>query len=153
MARIYVADDDADMRNLLTLCLIEEGHEVLVVKDGEAALDSIFEDPPDLLVLDIIMPRMDGFQVLEGLVSCGLRDSVKVLVLTSRGAESDRVHGLLHGADRYLAKPFNQVEFQTAVRGVLASSHEELALEREQELEKARLLASLEAVFEGPQPG
>jgi DNA-binding response OmpR family regulator len=153
MPRIYVADDDADMRNLLTLCLIEEGHEVLVAKDGEAALESLIEDPPDLLVLDIMMPKMNGFQVLEGLASYGLRESVKVLVLTARGAEADRVNGLLHGADRYLAKPFNQDEFRTAVKTLLAASNEELTLEREQELEKARLLATLEAVFEGPQPG
>jgi DNA-binding response OmpR family regulator len=153
MARIYIADDDSDMRNLLTLCLVEEGHEVLVAKDGEAALDSMLEDPPDLLVLDILMPKMDGYQVLEVLTSYGLRTSIKVLVLTAKAAESDRVTGLLRGADRYLAKPFNQVEFMSAVHELLEASNEDLEGRREEELEKARLLATLEAVFEGPQPG
>ena len=153
MARIYVADDDADIRNLLTLSLVEEGHEVLVAKDGESALDCMIDDPPDLLILDIMMPRMDGFQVLEGLNTYGLRYSTKVLVLTARGAEADRVRGLQRGADRYLAKPFDPGEFIAAVRELLEASAEDLRRDREAELEKARLLARLETVFEGPGTG
>ena len=153
MARIYVADDDADIRNLLTLSLVEEGHEVLVAKDGESALDHMIDDPPDLLILDIMMPRMDGFQVLEGLNTYGLRHSTKVLVLTARGSEADRVRGLQRGADRYLGKPFEPQEFLGAVRALLGATADDLRRQREEELEKARLLARLETVFEEPAPG
>ena len=150
MARIYIADDDADIRNLLTLSLVEEGHEVTAAKDGEAALESMLEDLPDLLVLDIVMPRMDGLQVLEGLSNYGLRESLKVLVLTGRSSERDRVDGLERGADRYLAKPFDKWEFVSAVRELLDSTGEDVVRRRDEELEKARLLASLESVFEEP---
>jgi DNA-binding response OmpR family regulator len=153
MARIYVADDDADIRNLLTLSLLEEGHEVLVAKDGESALESILEEVPDLLILDVMMPRMDGFQVLEGLSSYGLKRETKVLILTARGSETDRIRGLQGGADRYLGKPFAPDELMATVRELLDSSFSDLTTRREAELEKARLLATLETVFEEPQPG
>lgn len=153
MARIYVADDDPDIRNLLTLSLLEEGHEVLVAKDGESALESIIEEVPDLLILDVMMPRMDGFQVLEGLDTYGLRRETKVLILTVRGSESDRVLGLQKGADRYLGKPFAPDELMVTVRELLAASFEDLRVTRDAELEKAKLLATLESVFEEPRPG
>jgi DNA-binding response OmpR family regulator len=153
MARIYVADDDADIRNLLTLSLLEEGHEVLVAKDGESALESILEEVPDLLILDVMMPRMDGFQVLEGLSQYGLKRETKVLILTARGSERDRIRGLQSGADRYLGKPFAPDEFMATVRELLAASFSDLSAGRQAELEKARLLATLETVFEEPHPG
>ena len=152
MARIYIADDDADIRNLLTLSLLEEGHEVLAAKDGETALESMLDDQPDLLILDIMMPRMDGFQVLDGLRTYGLHQGLKVLILTARGTESDRIKGLQGGAHRYLGKPFEPEEFLAAVRDLLGSSPEEAGARREEELQKARLLATLESVFEETRP-
>ena len=150
MARIYVADDDADLRNILTFALQEEGHEVLVAQDGEEAMEHILDEPPDLLILDIEMPRMDGLQVLEALDTYALKRTVKVLVLTARGSEEDRIRGLQEGADRYLGKPFESSELAEAVREVLEASPEELSRGKEDDLQKARLLMQLDSVFEEP---
>ena len=149
MAKIYVADDDPDIRNLLTFSLIEEGHEVTVAKDGQMALEAIMKEAPDLLVLDIMMPRLDGLGVLDGLVANGIRDETKVLVLTAKAGEKDRVDGLDRGADRYLAKPFDPEEFLAVVDELLQASSSELAAKREDERNQANLLAQLENMFEG----
>ena len=149
MAKIYVADDDPDIRNLLTFSLIEEGHEVTVAKDGQMALDAILKEAPDLLVLDMMMPRLDGLGVLDGLVSNGMRDSTKVLVLTAKGGEKDRVTGLDRGADRYLIKPFDPDEFLSVVNELLGASSSELASKREDERDQANLLSQLENMFGG----
>ena len=150
MARIYIADDDADIRNLITFTLIEEGHEVLAAKDGQMAVEAIVKDPPDLLVLDMMMPKLDGLGVLRALDAAGVLDSTKVLVLTAKTAEQDRVEGFERGADLYLTKPFDPDELVESVRALLDSTHSELAERREAERDKASLLAQLDAVFEEP---
>ena len=150
MARIYIADDDADIRNLITFTLIEEGHEVLAAKDGQMAVEAIVKDPPDLLVLDMMMPKLDGLGVLRALDAAGVLDSTKVLVLTAKSAEQDRVEGFERGADLYLTKPFDPDELVESVRALLDSTHSELAARREAERDKASLLAQLDAVFEEP---
>lgn len=149
MARIYIADDDADIRNLVTFWLIEEGHEVLASKDGQAALETIVEDPPDVVVLDLMMPNLDGFGVLQGLTDAGVRDQTRVLVLTARSAESDRVEGFDRGADLYLTKPFEDTELIGAINELLDSPSDVLAARREEEKDKAHLLAQLDAMFGG----
>ena len=150
MARIYIADDDADIRNLLTFTLIEEGHEVLAAKDGQMAVEAIVKEPPDLLVLDMMMPRLDGLGVLRALDAAGVLETTKVLVLTARTAERDRVEGFERGADLYLTKPFDPDELVESVRALLDSTHADLQARREAERDKASLLAQLDAVFEGP---
>lgn len=150
MARIYIADDDADIRNLLTFTLIEEGHEVLAAKDGQMAVEAIVKEPPDLLVLDMMMPRLDGLGVLRALDAAGVLDTTKILVLTARTAERDRVEGFERGADLYLTKPFDPDALVEAVRALLDSTHADLQARRESEKDKASLLAQLDAVFEGP---
>lgn len=147
MARVYVADDDADIRNLLVFSLIEEGHEVLAAKDGQDAVTAIVDDPPDLLVLDVMMPNLDGFQVLSALDEAGVRPIVRVLMLTARAAESDRVEGLERGADLYLTKPFDPDEFVIAVRELLSLTEEDLQERRNEEKERANLLAQLDVAF------
>ncbi|MGI8774565.1 MAG: response regulator transcription factor [Actinomycetota bacterium] len=147
MARIYVADDDADIRNLLVFSLIEEGHEVLAAKDGRFAMDAILQEVPDLLVLDVMMPNLDGFQVLAALDEAGIRSMVRVLILTARSSEKNRLEGLEKGADLYLTKPFDPDEFLTVVRDLLSSSEEELIARREAERDRASLLAQLDAAF------
>ena len=150
MARIYIADDDADIRNLLTFTLLEEGHEVLAAKDGQMAVEAIVKDPPDLLVLDMMMPKLDGLGVLRALEASGVRDTTKVLVLTAKTSESDRLEGFDRGADLYLTKPFDPDELAESVRSLLGSTHEELRARREAERDKASLLAQLDAVFDEP---
>lgn len=147
MARIYVADDDADIRNLLVFSLIEEGHEVLAAKDGRLAMDAVIQEVPDLLVLDVMMPNLDGFQVLAALEEAGIRPMVRVLMLTARSSEKNRLEGLEKGADLYLTKPFDPDEFLDVVRELLSSSEDELVARREAERDKASLLAQLDAAF------
>jgi DNA-binding response OmpR family regulator len=150
MARIYIADDDADIRNLLTFTLIEEGHEVLAAKDGEMAIEAITKEPPDVLVLDMMMPKLDGLGVLKRLEESGALGRTRVLILTAKSAERDRVVGLEQGADQYLTKPFDPDELIGAVDALLGSTIEELAIRREAERDKASLLAQLDAVFQDP---
>jgi DNA-binding response OmpR family regulator len=147
MAKIYIAEDDADIRTILAHSLTEQGHEVLSATDGETALQAIVHDPPDVLVLDIMMPGLDGFEVLDGLERTGVRKKLRVLILSARNSESERLEGFEHGADLYLTKPFDHDEFVAAVRDLLESSPEELSARRDSERDKALLLAQLESVF------
>ena len=148
--RVLVVDDEPDKRLLLAFALENEGYEVLTAADGVSGLQAVELHQPDLIVTDVMMPRMDGFQVLEGLSTYGVGSETRVLVLTARGSEADRMKGLQRGADRYLGKPFATDEFMATVRELLAASTEDLRAGREKEIEKARLLATLETVFEEP---
>jgi DNA-binding response OmpR family regulator len=150
MARIYIAEDDADIRTILTQSLLEAGHEVHSGDDGRAALGAILDDPPDLVVLDIMMPELDGFGLLEALDESGSRPDTKVLILSARNTERERVEGFERGADLYLTKPLDHEEFVAAVTALLESTPQELAAKREQEMNKASLLAQLESVFQAP---
>ena len=135
-ARILVTDDDPDLRALLCGILTDEGHKVSAVADGRRALDSILSDPPDLVVLDVMMPHMDGFEVL------------KVLMVTARSAETDWAEGYRLGADYYVTKPFDPAELAAAVGTVLTSTKSDLASQREHELDKAEMLSQLESIFD-----
>ena len=147
MARILVADDDADIRHLVIYALADEGHEVSVAKDGQEALDHVAESPPDLMLLDIMMPEMDGYDVLRALDERGIRSFTKILVLTAKGSERDWKLGYDLGADRYMTKPFDPDELLDTVNDMLNASSEELAAKREQEQDRANLLSQLESIF------
>ncbi len=84
MARILAAEDSAEIRTLVSSILVEQGHEVGVAQNGQQALDMMMDDPPDVLVLDIMMPQMDGYTVLKELKSSGINETVKILILTRR---------------------------------------------------------------------
>ena len=146
-ARILVADDDPDLRALLCGILIDEGHKVAAAPDGRRALESILNDPPDLVMLDVMMPHMDGFAVLRGMAEAGI-SNVKVLMVTARSAETDWAEGFRLGADHYVTKPFDPAELSEAVITVLTSTKGELAGQREHELDKAEMLSQLETLFD-----
>jgi DNA-binding response OmpR family regulator len=148
MGRILITDDDADIRHLLSALLVEEGHKVVVAHDGAKALEAMASDEPELLVLDIMMPRVDGYSVLAQMDELGMLDRVKVLMLTAKTSESDWVRGYKLGADHYLTKPFAADEFLETVTDVLATPKDELARRREAELDKAQLLSRLESIFQ-----
>lgn len=148
MGRIHIVDDDPDIRQLVTYWLVEEGHEVSAAPDGDAAIDKLITDPPELLILDMMMPRMDGYEVLKSVVAAGIAEKVKVLVLSARSSEQDREVGLQMGADLYVNKPFEPEELVGIVNEMLALSKDELRERREQERDKARLLSQLETFFE-----
>jgi DNA-binding response OmpR family regulator len=146
-ARILVTDDDPDLRALLCGILTDEGHKVSAVADGRRALESILSDPPDLVVLDVMMPHMDGFEVLKEMAEAGV-SNVKVLMVTARSAETDWAEGYRLGADYYVTKPFDPAELAAAVGTVLTSTKSALASQREHELDKAEMLSQLESIFD-----
>jgi two-component system response regulator MprA len=117
LARVLVVDDEPALRDALESSLAFEGYEVATASDGVEALDAIAENKPDLVLLDIMMPRMDGLTAVRRLRSRG--DTVPVLMLTARDAVGDRVTGLDVGADDYLAKPFELDELLARVRALL----------------------------------
>ena len=114
--RILVVEDDVRLARHITSALTEAGHDPIVVHNGERALDKVTEAPFDLIVLDIILPGMDGFDVLRHLKSQHMAS--RVLMLTARGEVKDRVTGLQLGADDYLPKPFAMRELVARVNAL-----------------------------------
>jgi DNA-binding response OmpR family regulator len=115
--RILVAEDQTDIRDLLVMNLQQAGYAVQAVPDGEAALAAEARLPSDLLVLDLMMPGLDGLEVCKGLRGRG-RDT-PILMLTAKSTELDRVLGLELGADDYLTKPFSMAELLARVKALL----------------------------------
>jgi DNA-binding response OmpR family regulator len=114
--RILVVDDDDDIRMLLRELFTRAGYEVTEAGNGRDALKRMFEAPPSLVVLDVTMPELDGYQTLER-----IRDlsEVPVVMLTARTQELERVRGLATGADDYVAKPFGRQELLARVQALL----------------------------------
>ncbi|MBW6399106.1 response regulator transcription factor [Roseomonas sp. HJA6] len=116
MPTILIADDDPHIRNVIRFALARDGLTVLEAADGAAALDLVAREKPDLLVLDVMMPEMDGTELCRRL----RRDSdVPIIFLSSRDEELDRVLGLELGGDDYMTKPFSPRELVARVRAVL----------------------------------
>jgi putative two-component system response regulator len=118
-ARILVAEDDPDVQNLVRYILEAEAYAVKLCSDGEQALISALQEPPDLLILDIMMPRLSGFEVLKRLRATGLTEP-PVLFLSARRAESDIVAGFDLGAADYVTKPFMPAELRARTRALRA---------------------------------
>jgi DNA-binding response OmpR family regulator len=113
---ILAADDDPQLLRLMTRNLQLEGYQVLGASDGQQALDLITEHLPDLILLDVMMPRLDGFTVTQRVRAFS---AVPIIIVTARGQDQDKVRGLDLGADDYLTKPFNVEELLARVRAVL----------------------------------
>ena len=120
-ATILIAEDDPRMLKLVRRTLELEGYRVITATDGRQALELALAESLDLLVLDVMMPEMDGFTVAQK-----VRDTsqIPILMLTARAAESDIVHGLDSGADDYLLKPFGADELAARVRALLRRSRQ-----------------------------
>ncbi len=116
-AQILVAEDQTDIRDLLVMNLRQAGYEITAVADGVAALASQNEQASDLLILDLMMPGMDGLEVCKALRARGR--SAPILMLTAKSTELDRVLGLELGADDYLTKPFSLAELLARVKALL----------------------------------
>jgi DNA-binding response OmpR family regulator len=114
--RVLVVDDDPNVAEVVTRYLEREGYQVETVGDGLVAVDRATADPPDLVVLDLMLPGIDGLEVCRRLRAIA---PVPVIMLTARGDETDRIIGLDLGADDYLAKPFSPRELTSRVRAVL----------------------------------
>ena len=115
-ARLLLVDDDEALAAMLREFLELQGFSVATVHDGEAALARVAESPPDLVVLDVMLPGISGFEVLKQLRTS---HNLPVVMLTARGEESERILGLLGGADDYLPKPFNPLELAARIQAVL----------------------------------
>jgi DNA-binding response OmpR family regulator len=113
---ILAADDDPQILRLVTRNLQLDGYEVIAVSDGAAALEQIEAHAPDLALLDVMMPRLDGFAVTQRVREFS---AVPILILTARGQDADKIRGLDLGADDYLTKPFSVEELLARVRAVL----------------------------------
>ena len=120
MPQIIVAEDDRAARESVTRALELEGYGVLAVPDGEAALSAVSEKAVDILILDLMMPRVDGLTVCRRLRAHG--DRTPILIMTARTEVSDRISGLDAGADDYLPKPFSLDELLARVRALLRRS-------------------------------
>ena len=115
--RILVVDDEPSVRDALDRALRMDGYKVQVAGDGRAALDALADQPPDAIVLDVLMPEPNGLEVCRRLRAAG--DHTPVLMLTARDAVPDRVAGLDAGADDYLVKPFALEELGARLRALL----------------------------------
>jgi DNA-binding response OmpR family regulator len=120
VARILVVDDDAELLTLLREYLEGEGFAVSTERDGEGGVRAALEDGPELVVLDVMLPGLNGFDVLRRIRE---RSAVPVIMLTARGEDVDRIVGLELGADDYLPKPFNPRELTARIRAVLRRGH------------------------------
>ncbi len=120
MTMILVADDDQKLLKMVQRTLIYEGFEVITATSGQEALAKMKAEPPDLVVLDWMMPELDGLEMLHHLRAAG--DEVPVLMLTARDAVEERVEGLDRGADDYLVKPFAPTELLARLRALLRRS-------------------------------
>ncbi len=117
---ILTADDDPQLLRLIARNLELEDYQVLVASDGQQALEQIEQHVPDLVLLDVMMPRMDGFTVCQRVREFS---AVPIIIVTARGQDQDKVRGLDLGADDYLTKPFSIEELLARVRAVLRRAH------------------------------
>jgi DNA-binding response OmpR family regulator len=117
MSRILVVEDNANLAYGLMTSLELEGHQVVLAEDGAAGLRAAREQRPDLLILDLMLPGMDGYRVLKALREDGA--TLPVLILTARGEEADKVLGFRLGADDYVTKPFGLLELLARVGALL----------------------------------
>jgi DNA-binding response OmpR family regulator len=115
--RILLVDDEQPIQTLLSFPLQRDGYEVIVAADGRDALARYEESPPDLVVLDVMLPRMDGLEVCKRLRAKG--ETVPIIMLTAKSEEIDKVLGLELGADDYITKPFSMREFRSRVKAAL----------------------------------
>ena len=116
MNKILIIDDDIDLSQLLATLLELEGYEVEAAYDGRSGLNKALSNQHQLILLDVMLPQLNGFEVLQALRQ---QSSVPVLMLTAKGDEIDRVIGLEFGADDYLPKPFNDRELLARIKAIL----------------------------------
>ena len=121
-ATILIADDEPNILLSLEFLMQREGYRVLVARDGQQALDTILQQRPDLVLLDVMMPIKSGFDVLQALRERDDLAAIRVLMLTAKGREIDMAKGLALGANAYMTKPFSTRELVEKVRSLLEAA-------------------------------
>jgi DNA-binding response OmpR family regulator len=116
---VLVADDDQDILNLVALRLEREGYDVLRAADGERAVEEALERSPDLALIDVSMPRLDGYQVTARLRENPGTSRMPIILLTARAQEGDIARGIEAGADDYVTKPFSTEQLRARVQAAL----------------------------------
>jgi DNA-binding response OmpR family regulator len=122
--RILAADDDPIVQQFVSSMLLENGYEVFTASDGRQALEMAREMRPDLIILDLIMPYRDGYEVLRLLQEDPVTRSIPVMILSAKNREEDIIRGLEAGAEDFMIKPFNALELVARVRKILARTLE-----------------------------
>jgi DNA-binding response OmpR family regulator len=120
-AKILVVEDEVSIGEVVGLYLRRAGYQVTVVRDGRTALETLAEDVPDLVVLDLMLPEVDGYEITRWLRD---RGDTPIIMLTARREEADRIAGLEMGADDYVVKPFSPQELVSRVRAVLRRTNQ-----------------------------
>jgi DNA-binding response OmpR family regulator len=121
MHRILIVDDEPNIVLALELLMKREGYEIHTVDDGQKALDAVKEFRPDLIILDIMMPKMDGYEVCQRIRADASLKDISIIMLTAKGREVEREKGLALGADYYVTKPFSTREVMMMIKEVLSS--------------------------------
>lgn len=117
--RILVADDDAFIRRPLEWILAQEGFEPETAADGDECIEALRSNPPDLLILDVMMPGLDGFEICRRMKDDPKLRQIPVLLLSARGREHDRERGMALGAAEYMTKPYSPHDLMQRIRGLL----------------------------------
>lgn len=138
--RVLVVDDEPDVLLLCRVNLEFEGYEVVEAGDGLEALDKVRDQRPDVILLDVMMPRKDGWQVLAELKEDDELSDIPVVMLTAKVQEQDKIRGWSSGAAEYITKPFSPLSLSQVLDDVLAGGPSGEARRRELVLEKLRLL-------------
>lgn len=120
--RILIADDEANIVISLEFLMKREGFDVEVAVDGEAALKAVAENVPDLILLDVMLPKKDGFEVCQQIRTNPVWQSVKIIMLTAKGRDTQIAKGLALGADTYMTKPFSTKDLMTQIKQLLGVS-------------------------------
>lgn len=118
--RVLIVDDEPNIVISLEYLIKKEGFEVAVATDGEAALQQAADFVPDLILLDVMMPKKSGFEVCQALRADPAQAAVKIIMLTARGRETEVAKGLALGADAYITKPFSTKELVLQIKSLLA---------------------------------
>ena len=146
MAKVLVVDDEPAIRLLLQAILAQEGHDVEAAADGVEALRAVQAELPDVVLLDLAMPNMDGWHFLEELRNLGLRSRVRVIIVSATNDAESMERGHSEGVSERIAKPFDATAIVEAVEGVLQEPAEQILARREHPEDLARLIDKLQSL-------
>jgi len=147
MARVMVVEDEPIVQVVLQDLLEMWGHDVQAASSGDQAISLLSSNEYDLIVLDIMLGAVSGYDVLDEMSRLGVRERTRVVVVTGRATEWDYLLGWMRGADEYLPKPFDPVKLKIVMEEMLSFSPAELAERRRAEMEKSQMLLKLENSF------